>query len=79
MPEITANGKVAGSLAAPGLSSGSRPEDLRLALRAATMYYLDGLTQAEIVYAPWSDAYGICTESSVPSKSIALPMAPEVA
>ncbi|WP_372440862.1 sugar-binding transcriptional regulator [Mycolicibacterium mengxianglii] len=26
----------------------ARPEDLRLALRAATMYYLDGLTQAEI-------------------------------
>jgi deoxyribonucleoside regulator len=25
-----------------------KPEDLRLALRAATMYYLDGLTQAEI-------------------------------
>ena len=25
-----------------------RPEDLRLALRAATLYYLDGLTQAEI-------------------------------
>ena len=24
------------------------PEDLRLALRAATLYYLDGLTQAEI-------------------------------
>ena len=27
---------------------GARPEDIRLALRAATMYYLDGLTQAEI-------------------------------
>jgi deoxyribonucleoside regulator len=26
----------------------AKPEDLRLALRAATMYYLDGLTQAEI-------------------------------
>lgn len=26
----------------------SNPEDLRLALRAATLYYLDGLTQAEI-------------------------------
>lgn len=26
----------------------STPEDLRLALRAATLYYLDGLTQAEI-------------------------------
>ncbi len=28
--------------------SGSAPEDLRLALRAATLYYLDGLTQAEV-------------------------------
>ncbi|MBB5912778.1 deoxyribonucleoside regulator [Nocardia transvalensis] len=27
---------------------GSAPEDLRLALRAATLYYLDGLTQAEV-------------------------------
>ena len=27
---------------------GSTPEDLRLALRAATLYYLDGLTQAQI-------------------------------
>ena len=27
---------------------GASPEDLRLALRAATLYYLDGLTQAEI-------------------------------
>lgn len=32
------------SLAAPSAA----PEDLRLALRAATLYYLDGLTQAEI-------------------------------
>ncbi|MGB3486364.1 MAG: sugar-binding domain-containing protein [Mycobacterium sp.] len=31
-----------------GAESGVKPEDLRLALRAATMYYLDGLTQAEI-------------------------------
>jgi deoxyribonucleoside regulator len=29
-------------------TNGIKPEDLRLALRAATMYYLDGLTQAEI-------------------------------
>jgi deoxyribonucleoside regulator len=28
--------------------AGATPEDLRLALRAATLYYLDGLTQAEI-------------------------------
>ncbi|MCV7284581.1 MarR family transcriptional regulator [Mycolicibacterium wolinskyi] len=28
--------------------TGPTPEDLRLALRAATLYYLDGLTQAEI-------------------------------
>ncbi|CAN5782484.1 sugar-binding domain-containing protein [soil metagenome] len=34
-----ANGHTAGTVA---------PEDLRLALRAATMYYLDGLTQAQI-------------------------------
>jgi deoxyribonucleoside regulator len=41
----TSNGKVAG---APAQSRASTPEDLRLALRAATLYYLDGLTQAEI-------------------------------
>ncbi len=29
-------------------ANGVKPEDLRLALRAATMYFLDGLTQAEI-------------------------------
>lgn len=29
-------------------ATGAKAEDLRLALRAATMYYLDGLTQAEI-------------------------------
>jgi deoxyribonucleoside regulator len=29
-------------------ASGSAPEDLRLALRAATLYYLDGLTQAQV-------------------------------
>lgn len=39
------NGKVAGPV---GPQRASTPEDLRLALRAATLYYLDGLTQAEI-------------------------------
>jgi deoxyribonucleoside regulator len=34
------------SPAAP--AQGAAPEDLRLALRAATLYYLDGLTQAEV-------------------------------
>jgi deoxyribonucleoside regulator len=42
----TSNGEVAGSIA--GKERGASPEDLRLALRAATLYYLDGLTQAEI-------------------------------
>lgn len=32
----------------PTVPAGTKAEDLRLALRAATMYYLDGLTQAEI-------------------------------
>lgn len=41
MADSTSNGRVAGTVAAS-------PEDLRLALRAATLYYLDGLTQAEI-------------------------------
>src|SRR5438309_1118842 len=41
------NGRVADAMnAAPGAST--NPDDLRLALRAATLYYLDGLTQAEI-------------------------------
>jgi deoxyribonucleoside regulator len=44
------NGRVAH--AAQDVAAGSfvstSPEDLRLALRAATLYYLDGLTQAEI-------------------------------
>jgi deoxyribonucleoside regulator len=44
MATPTSNGQVAESV---GIS-GSTPEDLRLALRAATLYYLDGLTQAEI-------------------------------
>lgn len=34
--------------AANGHVAGRAPEDLRLALRAATLYYLEGLTQAEI-------------------------------
>jgi deoxyribonucleoside regulator len=38
------SGATSGSSSAPG----SAPEDLRLALRAATLYYLDGLTQAEV-------------------------------
>ncbi|MCT7657452.1 MarR family transcriptional regulator [Mycobacterium sp. CPCC 205710] len=38
------NGKVAGPVGPQNRAS----EDLRLALRAATLYYLDGLTQAEI-------------------------------
>ncbi|MBO0680355.1 MarR family transcriptional regulator [Mycolicibacterium sp. S2-37] len=33
---------------ANGQAAARAPEDLRLALRAATLYYLDGLTQAEI-------------------------------
>jgi deoxyribonucleoside regulator len=40
----TSNGAVNGAVT----PRGSTPEDIRLALRAATMYYLDGLTQAEI-------------------------------
>src|ERR1700733_13735956 len=40
----TSNGQVATAVGV----AGSTPEDLRLALRAATLYYLDGLTQAEI-------------------------------
>lgn len=37
-----------GEVVTDAQSRASTPEDLRLALRAATMYYLDGLTQAEI-------------------------------
>jgi deoxyribonucleoside regulator len=48
----TSNGEVAGTVGTQNLHSpndrGASPEDLRLALRAATLYYLDGLTQAEI-------------------------------
>ena len=51
MATPTSNGEVAG-LGADALPSprdrAATPEDLRLALRAATLYYLDGLTQAEI-------------------------------
>ena len=43
-----ANGQAAGLATANAGSSGARAEDLRLALRAATLYYLDGLTQAEV-------------------------------
>src|SRR4051812_19966376 len=48
----TSNGEVAGTIGGRPVASSrdrrSTPEDLRLALRAATLYYLDGLTQAEI-------------------------------
>src|SRR3954462_11167514 len=47
----TSNGKVAeigGQVVSSARERGASPEDLRLALRAATLYYLDGLTQAEI-------------------------------
>jgi deoxyribonucleoside regulator len=50
MATTAPNGEVTES--PPSLRAGrdraSAPEDLRLALRAATLYYLDGLTQAEI-------------------------------
>ena len=52
MATSTSNGEVAGTVDGQPLDSpkgrGATPEDLRLALRAATLYYLDGLTQAEI-------------------------------
>jgi deoxyribonucleoside regulator len=48
----TPNGEITRAIGAHSLPAGrdrsSTPEDLRLALRAATLYYLDGLTQAEI-------------------------------
>jgi deoxyribonucleoside regulator len=48
----TSNGEVAGTIGGQAVSTprdrASTPADLRLALRAATLYYLDGLTQAEI-------------------------------
>ena len=52
MVTSTSKGEVAETVEAQTLSSprdrGASPEDFRLALRAATLYYLDGLTQAEI-------------------------------
>jgi deoxyribonucleoside regulator len=46
------NGEVVGELSVPTPSTtrdrAASPEDLRLALRAATLYYLDGLTQAKV-------------------------------
>lgn len=52
MATPTSNGKAPGAIAAQAMpvtrDRASTPEDLRLALRAATLYYLDGLTQAEI-------------------------------
>jgi deoxyribonucleoside regulator len=46
----TSNGRVAHASQAVSAAAAvsASPEDLRLALRAATLYYLDGLTQAEI-------------------------------
>src|ERR1700736_350114 len=48
----TSNGEVAGTIGGQAVPTpqdrASPPEALRLALRAATLYYLDGLTQAEI-------------------------------
>src|ERR1700681_1452247 len=48
----TSNGEVAGTIGGQAVPTpqdrASTPEDLRLALRAATLYYLDGLTQAEV-------------------------------
>ena len=52
MATPTSNGKAPAAIAAQAMpvtrDRASSPEDLRLALRAATLYYLDGLTQAEI-------------------------------
>ena len=45
MATPTSNGQVADGMQ---IGAGGSTEDLRLALRAATLYYLDGLTQAEI-------------------------------
>jgi deoxyribonucleoside regulator len=44
----TSNGRVAVAAQTSVGVPTANPEDLRLALRAATLYYLDGLTQAEI-------------------------------
>ncbi|MGE2688536.1 sugar-binding transcriptional regulator [Mycolicibacterium pulveris] len=46
VPASTSNAEVAAAAPAPHRTPSA--EDLRLALRAATLYYLDGLTQAEI-------------------------------
>ena len=50
MTASTSNGEVAEAHEAgkPAPTRAANAEDLRLALRAATLYYLDGLTQAEI-------------------------------
>ena len=49
MPESMTNGSSAERAFATAARSRERsPEDLRLALRAATLYFLDGLTQAEV-------------------------------
>lgn len=49
MATPTSNGRVPATADSAGVASGAgSPDDLRLALRAATLYYLDGLTQAEI-------------------------------
>jgi deoxyribonucleoside regulator len=46
MPSMTVDGQPASSAATTAAAPAA--EDLRLALRAATLYYLDGLTQAEV-------------------------------
>ncbi|WP_137149513.1 sugar-binding transcriptional regulator [Mycolicibacterium sp. CR10] len=49
MPEATITGSSANGRSQPQARSRERsPDDLRLALRAATLYFLDGLTQAEV-------------------------------
>ncbi|HEX2214392.1 MAG TPA: sigma factor-like helix-turn-helix DNA-binding protein, partial [Mycobacterium sp.] len=51
MAPSRSNGQVAHPTSESTGASGrsvAAPEDVRLALRAATLYYLDGLTQAEI-------------------------------
>nr|WP_264068709.1 sugar-binding domain-containing protein [Mycolicibacterium komossense] len=45
---LTAEGELVATPVPAAVPAGTKAEDLRLALRAATMYYLDGLTQAEI-------------------------------
>ncbi len=48
MVASTSIGEVAATIDGAPKDRAASPEDLRLALRAATLYYLDGLTQAEI-------------------------------